>query len=300
MTGTQARTTSTHAKWAAVAACASLLALAAVLTAAGCCVERTEAGGGSAELSMSPLTIIELAGVGIEVDVRIDGVTDFGGYELDIAYDPNVLQFERWEDAGLLTATGRAQLCQPSLFPSPGVVGVACSTLTRKGPAGPAENGIIGTLTFRTSCSGSSMITFWDASISDTAGAAISHVRTAGSFVLLTAAVDRQPCSNETPTPERFRQASPTPVFSATATPTPTATPPLTPLNGCGDANDDGTVDAVDAAFVLFKVADRIQSIPNPEGGDVDASGHVDSVDAVLILQLIAGLIGQGALSCTA
>jgi hypothetical protein len=67
------------------------------------------------------------------------------------------------------------------------------------------------------------------------------------------------------------------------------ATPTPTPARLVGDANQDGLVDAIDAALVLQNSAGLISSIdPN---ADVNHDGRINSLDASLILQYVAALI---------
>lgn len=81
----------------------------------------------------------------------------------------------------------------------------------------------------------------------------------------------------------------PTHTPSPTRTATPTRTP--TPSRLMGDANCSGTVDAVDALFILQFEANIAASLPCPWNADVHQDGSMDSIDAALILQLVAGLI---------
>ena len=55
--------------------------------------------------------------------------------------------------------------------------------------------------------------------------------------------------------------------------------------------NQDGTVNAVDAALILQLVAGLIDSLACKVGADVNQDGTIDAVDAALVLQLVAGLI---------
>ncbi|MCH7699131.1 MAG: hypothetical protein IH865_09375 [Chloroflexi bacterium] len=95
---------------------------------------------------------------------------------------------------------------------------------------------------------------------------------------------------SDTPTPAGTLSDTPTP--TATDTPVPSSTPiaPATPDVSTGDVNCDNTVNAVDAALILFKVA-LIGSLPCPEHADVNGDGVTSSLDAVLVLQFVAGLI---------
>ena len=60
-----------------------------------------------------------------------------------------------------------------------------------------------------------------------------------------------------------------------------------------GDANCDGTVDAVDAALILQFSAGLLGALPCADGGDVNGDGSTDSLDAALVLQFSAGLLNS-------
>jgi hypothetical protein len=60
---------------------------------------------------------------------------------------------------------------------------------------------------------------------------------------------------------------------------------------GPGDANCDGSVDAVDAALILQYAAGLIGSEPCLAAAGVNSDGSLNAVDAALILQHVAGLI---------
>ncbi|MCI0778164.1 MAG: dockerin type I repeat-containing protein, partial [Chloroflexi bacterium] len=58
-----------------------------------------------------------------------------------------------------------------------------------------------------------------------------------------------------------------------------------------GDANCDGTVNALDAALILQFSAGLLNSLPCPMGADANADGTVNALDAALVLQFSAGLL---------
>ncbi len=58
-----------------------------------------------------------------------------------------------------------------------------------------------------------------------------------------------------------------------------------------GDADCLGSVNSIDAAFVLQFDAGLVDALPCPQNADVDGDGEVTSIDAALILQFDAGLI---------
>jgi hypothetical protein len=117
-------------------------------------------------------------------------------------------------------------------------------------------------------------------------------------------------CATDTPTPTETPTVTDTPTAAPptdTATPAPPTNTPVPPTNtpvpptntpakACGDVNDDGQVNSVDASLILQLKAGLISSLVNEESGDVNGDGNLTSVDAALILQLDAGLISS--LSC--
>jgi hypothetical protein len=99
-----------------------------------------------------------------------------------------------------------------------------------------------------------------------------------------------------TPTATPTRTPSPTPTRSPSPTPSPTPAPPGTR----GDADCNGTIDAVDSMFILQYVAGLRQGsfICRADAvyllaADADCDRDVDSVDAMFILQYVAGLRGE-------
>ena len=106
------------------------------------------------------------------------------------------------------------------------------------------------------------------------------------------------------PTPTPTNTPTQVPTATATNTPGPTGTsPPATPTRTPtrtptpseeqnGDANCNGTVNSVDALWILWDVADISDLIPCPELADADKDGDITSVDAALVLQFEAGKIG--------
>jgi hypothetical protein len=84
-----------------------------------------------------------------------------------------------------------------------------------------------------------------------------------------------------------FTDNQPTP--TVTATPRPNVTPTPTPHPRDGDANKDGTTNAIDGALVLQFDASLIDSIN--DSADVNGDAMKNSLDALLILQFVAALI---------
>ena len=58
-----------------------------------------------------------------------------------------------------------------------------------------------------------------------------------------------------------------------------------------GDANCDGIVNAIDAAFILQFNAGLLASLPCEENADINGDAEINAIDAALILQFTAGLL---------
>ena len=101
------------------------------------------------------------------------------------------------------------------------------------------------------------------------------------------------PTATATPTVTPTSTASPTPTATATATSTPTATPTPTPVCALGDVSGDGSVNSIDAAFILQLGAGLIDSLPCEGGADTNGDSVVNAIDSVLILQFVAGFISS-------
>ena len=84
-----------------------------------------------------------------------------------------------------------------------------------------------------------------------------------------------------------------TPVDVAGLKPTSTPTPTPTPAKACGDVNDSGSVDSIDAALVLQLTAGLVGSLENEASADVNGDGTINAIDAALILQRTAGLLDR-------
>ena len=107
-------------------------------------------------------------------------------------------------------------------------------------------------------------------------------------------------CATDTPLPTDTPVPTNTPAETDTPAPTNTPVPTNTPEppKVCGDVNEDGVANSVDASLVLQLKAGLISSLPNESSGDVNGDGSLTSVDAALLLQFTAGLIDEDALNC--
>jgi len=64
----------------------------------------------------------------------------------------------------------------------------------------------------------------------------------------------------------------------------------------CGDMNDDGTTDIVDALLIAQCYAGIPSTCPDATAGDVNCDEQIDIVDALLVAQFYVGL--NAALNC--
>ena len=194
------------------------------------------------------------------VDVGSPGV---GAWTLDVAYDASVI-------TPTACQAEQGGICNESF--GQGIVRVA----------GVSVGGLVGTtglahITFRCLGEGTSVLTpgidvFYDASLG--APQPIDAVIQGGTFV----------CTTNPPT------ATPQP--TATVAPEPTAAPPGSdPDKLAGDADCDGDVDAIDAAYVLQYEAVLLAELACADNADANHDGTTGPIDAAIILQKSAGLI---------
>jgi len=95
----------------------------------------------------------------------------------------------------------------------------------------------------------------------------------------------------DTPTPTQTATTGPTatPTNTAPATATATATTPGEVL--LGDVDCNGTVNSIDALWILWLVAAIQDSVPCPENADVNEDGTVDAQDALWVLWIELNLV---------
>jgi len=95
----------------------------------------------------------------------------------------------------------------------------------------------------------------------------------------------------DTPTPTQTATTGPTatPTNTVPATATATATTPGEVL--LGDVDCNGTVNSIDALWILWLVAAIQDSVPCPENADVNEDGTVDAQDALWVLWIELNLV---------
>lgn len=208
------------------------------------------------------------AGIGQDVGVALAaldvGSPGLGAWTIDVAYDPTVLTIEACQPK-------QGGICNASF--GPGVLRVA--GISVGGLAGSSD---LAHITFHCASIGISELAVNVDIFSDASLGAPQPI----SVVVQDGAVS---CS-ESPPPA-------TPTTLPTEGPEPTAAPPRSePDKLPGDADCDGDVDAIDAAFLLQFEAQLVDELACAENADVNHDGVAGPIDAALILQTSAGLLG--------
>jgi subtilisin-like proprotein convertase family protein len=159
---------------------------------------------------------------------------------------------------------------------------------TKCNPAIPTINGTVQPEEPLSAFDGEPMAGTWTLSISDNGVSDVGALSAWSLRPALKEPTTPTPTSSFTPTSTQTTVVTPTLTIAPPATPTPTTTP-----GGLvGDANCDGSVNAIDAALVLQYAAGLIGALPCAANADANTDGGVNAIDAALILQYSAGLIG--------
>ena len=224
-----------------------------------------EAGGPQPVFRVSPSFQNVSVGGSVEVDIVVENAPTFASYEFHLAFDPSVLAFVSVTGGGdILEDAGRDPLC---LGPDPSdlqnaIVSYACASTG--GSGGPFGSGVLATLTFRALCQGDADLAFVPV------GKDLS-VDAVNLGDVLGQSIDAQGVSGEVN------------------------------INGAGcvnpdlpgDANCNGSVNAIDAALILQINAGLLGELSCDGNADINENGTIDSIDAALVLQFVAGLLGS-------
>lgn len=221
------------------------------------------AGGLDPVFRVSPSFQNVSVGRSVEVDIVVENAPTFASYEFHLAFDPSVLAFVSITGGGdILEDAGRDPLC---LGPDPfdlqnAIVSYACASTG--GSGGPFGSGVLARLAFRALCLGDADLAFVpvgkdlsvDAvNLGDVLGDSIAAQGVSGQVN-----INGIGCVN--------------PVL-------------------IGDANCNGSVNAIDAALILQISAELLGALSCEDNADINENGSIDSIDAALVLQFVAGLL---------
>jgi hypothetical protein len=199
----------------------------------------------------------------VVVDINLESAPVFAAYEFHLSFDPSVLQFQSVSRGGdILENAGRNPLClgPDSTDLQNGIVSYGCASTG--GSGGPSGSGLLATLRFTAVCPDRSEL----------------------GFVPVGSDLTVDPVSISTPFGESLATTGVGGEVNING-------PSCSGGTLLGDANCNGTVNAIDAAIVLQITAGLIGPPSCAANADVSGNGSIDSIDAALILQRIAGLI---------
>ncbi|KKP92672.1 MAG: Ig domain protein group 2 domain protein [Parcubacteria group bacterium GW2011_GWA1_36_12] len=167
-----------------------------------------------ANVSIDPVVTNTGLNQNITVQVRINNVTNLGGYQFTLNFDPQVIKISSITNSDWLASTGRTVGPLSSIDNTNGIATAgAFSFGTTNGPSG---DNVLATINLTTVGLGSSALDLQDVLITDISAQTINTIATDGSINILAAS----------PTPVASITPVPTPVVS----PTPIATPIATPV----------------------------------------------------------------------
>lgn len=215
----------------ALALAASFFALTSLGSRPASAQTPTDTPAPSTLVRLDPVSQSVVAPSQVVVNVVVDGVSDLGAYEFELRFAPDVLTFASATNGLFLGSTGRTVQCFPAVVDATlGTVRFACVT-TGASPPGPAGTGVLATLYFATTCSGSSPLDLRSVSLSRPLGTAIIAQTQSASANVTGGGVCPTPGPTVTPTQmvPGFETSTPT------VTPTPTQGPTPTPVpQQCG------------------------------------------------------------------
>lgn len=170
-----------------------LLWLSALLTAV---VLGAVAGGGSraartqaasAQLAFSPSSTSVAAGGSVAVDITVANVSNLGGYDVHLQFNPAKVHVASMTDSAFVTSGGNIVVCNPATIDnSAGTATDACATVSIFGTPGPGVSTTGPTALLRVSFTGvgagKSVLTLTGSTLEDPNGAPIAATLGTGSI----------------------------------------------------------------------------------------------------------------------
>ncbi|MCH8948972.1 MAG: hypothetical protein IIB87_01180, partial [Chloroflexi bacterium] len=244
---------------ATLAAFILLLGMATLAPSTAGAQEPTPTPIPSTVVRVDPPTQNVTAGTDVVIDIVVDYATNLAAYEFEIQYNPSILTFVSVTNSSFLGSTGRTVICLPPQL-GPDTVRYGCVTFAPPPPDGPTGSGVLATITFSTSCFGSTALAFTLAGLGDALGTGLPTQTQDGSATVTGGGACPTPTVTPTPGP-----ASPTPSPTPTATATPTGLPPTPVPQLCAVAGGP--------AFCVLPISQAALT-----GGQVDVLIAVDNV----------------------
>ncbi len=181
----------------------------------------------SALVRVEPAELVVDPGADFTVDVLVENVSELGGYEFKLRFDPGVLEVTAAENGDFLGSTGRTVIpIDPNIDRQAGVLLVAAASM---GAASGAEGaGTLAVITLTAVGQGVTDLDLYDVKLADPAAGRIGVAAEAGRVMVGTGTMP-------TRVPTEVPAASPTP------TPTPTVAPAVTGTPAEADVPPTGT-----------------------------------------------------------
>ena len=184
------RCLSTHRlRWLLAFSVAALLAFAA--SGAG---TPPTARAASAQLAFSPSPSSVAIGGNAAVNITVANVSNLGGYDVHVQFNPAIVHVTSLEDTGFVTGGGNIVVCNPATIDnSAGTATAACATVSPFGTPGPGVSTTGPTAlmqaTFTGMATGTSSLTLTGTTLEDPNGNPIAAKLATGSITTTAAGV---------------------------------------------------------------------------------------------------------------
>jgi hypothetical protein len=166
--------------------------------------------------------IVDGPGEPVSAGVVVSNVTNLGGFQFRLNFNPDVISFSSIDIGDFLGSTGRQVECVPPDVTSSSVT-IACTTLGAAPPPGPDGSGVLAVVNFSAVANGTTALGLTNVKIVTVEAVVIPAATQDGSLDLILATPT--PCPGECPTPT----ITPTPTATLTPVPTPTLDPETCP-----------------------------------------------------------------------
>lgn len=133
---------------------------AAILVAALALARQPAAEAAAATISLTPAQqTVALAGGPVTVDVMVAGAENVAGFEVDIQFDPYVVEFVSATDSPFLSSSGRPVTCFSPIETTDGLVKVGCASPGEYSAPGASGDGVLTRVTFKPVGGGTTALT---------------------------------------------------------------------------------------------------------------------------------------------
>ena len=155
-----------------------LLTLCSVAAIGAFVVATIPASAAVAQLGFSPASASVATGSNVNVNITVGSVTNLGGYDVSLQFNPALVRLTSLTDAGFVTSGGNIVACNPATINNTAGTGtLSCATVSPFGSPGPGVSSVSPTPLVRAAFSGvaagSSPLTLTGSALQDPTGAPI-------------------------------------------------------------------------------------------------------------------------------